>query len=223
MTSRGPSGVQTWKLRSSGMGSGCADVGLAPPLRQPVGHAAVDLVGGLPGPAGVGADDPDLLAGPDALGQAVPALVRLPAAHRGQAGVGLVALGDPVPDDPDLGGEILLRLALRRRDDLLVPGGAGELAGEPLAVHLEQGGRGRGLALPICGTFPEPAQVERQVFVRLGGARGRRGLLEPAPFGISGQVVRGVGTVRTAEGRSGPLPSRSSVCTVKKRSLTWRW
>src|SRR4029077_13842246 len=131
-------------------------------------HAAVDLVGGLPGPAGVGADDPDLLPGPDALGQAVPALMRLPAAHRGQAGVGLVTLGDPVPDDPDLGSEILLRLALRRRDDLLVPGRAGVLAGEPLAVHLQQGSRG-GRTLPISGALPEPAQVERQVFVRISG------------------------------------------------------
>ena len=43
-------------------------------------------------------------------------------------------------------------------------------------------------------------QVEGQVFVRPGGARSRCRLLEPAPFGISGQVVRGVGTVRTAEG-----------------------
>ena len=39
-----------------------------------------------------------------------------------------------------------------------------------------------------------------------GRARRRRGLLEPAPFGISSQVVRRVGAVRTAEGLSGPLP-----------------
>jgi hypothetical protein len=71
-----------------------------------------------------------------------------------------------VPDDPDLGGEILLRLALRRRDDLLLPGRAGELAGEPLAVHLEQGGRGG-----LGAAFPEAAQVEGQVFVRSGRAR----------------------------------------------------
>src|SRR6266567_6861350 len=166
-----------------------ADVRFPPPLRQAVGHAAVDLVRGLPGPAGVGADDPHLLAGPDALGQAVPALVRLPAAHRGQAGVGGVALGDPVPDDPDLGGEVLPRLALRRRDDLLVPGGAGELAGEALAVHLEQGTGGTG-ALPTPGptpgALPEPAQVQREVRVRLAGARGLSRLLEPTPFGITG-------------------------------------
>src|SRR5208283_1507255 len=100
--------------------------------------------------------------GADALGQAVPPLVRLPAAHRGQAGVGRIALGDPVPDDPDLGGEVLLRLALRRRDDLLVPGRSGELAGEALAVHFEQdGGRGA-MALPTPGALAEPAQVERQ-------------------------------------------------------------
>src|SRR5262249_56352981 len=96
-------------------------------------------------------------------------------------------------------------------------GGAGEIAGEPLAVHLEQGGGGVGLA-----ALPEPAQVERDVF--LARARGRRGLLEPTPFGIPGQVVGGVGAVRTAEGRSGTLFVRlgHQLCTVKKRSLTWR-
>jgi hypothetical protein len=90
-----------------------------------------------------------------------------------------------VPDDPDLGGEVLLRLALRRRDDLLVPGRAGELAGEALPVDLEDGG-----TPPfILGTaLAEPAQVQRQVGVRvcLGSARGLSGLLEPTPFGITG-------------------------------------
>ena len=166
MTSRGPSGVQTWKLRSSGNGLGRADVRLAAPLLQAVLHAAVDLVRGLPGPAGVRADDPDLLAGPGLLDRLCPRWCDC------QPPIGVrpesvwVALGDPVPDDPDLGGEILLRPALRRRDDLLVPGGALQLAGEPLAVHLEQGGRGRG----HCAAFPEPAQVERHVFVRPGRA-----------------------------------------------------
>src|SRR5271157_3496073 len=162
-------------------GPGRADVGLAAPLLQPVGHAAVDLVGGLPGPAGVGADDPHLLPGADALGQAVPALVRLPAAHRGQAGVGRVALGDPVPDDPDLRGEVLLRLALGRRDDLLVPGRAGELPGEALSVDFEQRG-----AFTPGAALAEPAQVERQAGVLLARARRLSRLLEPTPFGITG-------------------------------------
>src|SRR6185437_15222291 len=161
-----------------------ADVGLALPLPQPVGHAAVDLVGGLPGPAGVGADDPDFLPRADALGQAVPALVRLPAAHRGQPGVGRVALGDPVPDDPDLGGEVLLGLALRRRHDLLVPGGAGVLRGELVTVYFEQrAGSGAG-TLPIFGALAEAPQVQGQVFVF--GARGLGRWLEPSSFVISG-------------------------------------
>ena len=199
-----------------------ADVGLAAPLRQAVLHAAVELVRGLPRPAGVGADDPDPLAGPDALGQAVTALVRLPAAHRGQAGVGRIALGDPVPDDPDLGGEVLLRLALGRRDDLLVPGGAGELGGEALAVRFEQSG-----ALAAAPALAEPAQVQRQVGVlvrlRRGVSVGKQGL----SFEISGEVVRSIGAVGPAErvasrGRRLAVFLGHQEWTVKKRSLTSR-
>ena len=79
-----------------------ADLGVAAVLRQPVEQPAVDLLGGLPGPVGVGADDPHLRPLAQRARQRLPALVRLPGAHRGQPRVGGVALRDAVPDDPDL-------------------------------------------------------------------------------------------------------------------------
>ena len=125
-------------------------------------HAAIDLVGGLPA----------RLVSAQTIRTFWPARTLLdrlcPRWCDCQPPIGVrpasrVALGDPVPDDPDLGGEVLLTSALRRRDDLLVPGRAGELAGEALPVDLEDGGA---LTPFILGAaLAEPAQVQRQVGV----------------------------------------------------------
>ena len=205
MTSRSPSGVQTPKLRSSGIGFGLGDLGLALPLVEPVEHAAVDLLGGLAGPVGVGAHDPDLLTLLERLRQRVPALVGLPPAHRRQARVGGVALGDAVPDDPDLGDELLGRLALRRRDDLLLPRGRRVVAGEALAVD--------GLDGHLGALGAEPAQVER------GAVVGRLLDLAVLPFPVLGEVVRRLVAI---DPRAREECVGAHECTVKKRSLTWR-
>jgi hypothetical protein len=131
----------------------------------------VEVLGRLPGPVGVGADDPDLFAVADALGQVEAAPVRLPAAERGQAALGGVPLGLAVPDDVDLGGDPVAG-GRRRRDDLLVAGDLGPGPGdlERLAVP-DRRRRLRGVR--VGPPLPEPAQVQRGggvgVLGRLGG------------------------------------------------------
>jgi hypothetical protein len=131
------------------------------------------------------------------------ALVGLPAAHGGEAGVGGVPLRDAVPDDPDLGREPVDVASLGRRCDLAAARSARVLPRESLALDLENGG--------VLGALPrpEPPQVQRQVLVAVGGG----GVGLRAPGGVRGQVVRRVRPVGTAEGTH-------QEWTVKKRSLT---
>ena len=180
---------------------GLGDLRVDAPHRHAVGRAPVDLVSGLARPVGVGADQADPVARVPAPRQLVPAPVRLPAAHRGQAGVGGVALGDAVAQDRDLADDLLAGLAAERGRDLLAPARLGQGRGELRAVELDA--RLGGYRSPALA---EPAQVERGARVvdgrRVGGVgRPRRDVRgEPAPrrrvlvavlaLAVPGQVVR---------------------------------
>ena len=205
---------------------GLGHLGVAAPQVEAVEQAPVEVLGRLAGPVGVGADDLDLLAVADALGQVEAAPVGLPAAQGGEAALGRVPLGLAVADDVDLGGHPE-GPGRGLGDDLLGPGDLGPGPGhlQRLAVPDR---RGRVGGLRVGPPLPEPAQVQRRGAVGLLGGVGAAlggGRLGP-PALVAGQVQGRVGPLGPRQGRLRPVRwvlghlAPSQLCTVRNRWLT---